>query len=118
MRDDGLGDGPPVTEISGEDFRKKFWKTAKLAARHVPFMDEVVAAYFCAVDKDTPFRTKAILGAALTYFVLPVDAIPDFVLGFGFTDDLAVLTAALAAVSTHVTAEHREAAKKALSGQA
>ena len=49
--------------------------------------------------------------AALGYFVLPVDVIPDFVLGLGFTDDIAVLTAAITAVSAHITPAHRLAAK-------
>lgn len=103
------------TPDAGEDeVREKFWRTAKKAARHVPFMDEVVAAYYCALDRDTPFRAKAILLAALGYFILPADTIPDIVLGFGFTDDIAVLTAAITAVRAHMTPAHRLAAKQAL----
>ena len=40
--------------------------------------------------------------------------IPDFLIGFGFTDDVAVLTAAIAAVRNHITPAHRAAARKAL----
>lgn len=94
--------------------REKFWRTARRAARHVPLMDEVVAAYYCALDRQTPLRTRAILYGALAYFVLPTDAIPDFILGLGFTDDIAVLTTAIAAVRAHVTPAHRLAARKAL----
>ena len=94
--------------------RDKFWRTAKRAARYIPFMDEVVAGYFCALDKNTPLRTKAILLAALGYFVLPTDTIPDFILGLGFTDDMAVLTAAITAVRAHMTPAHRLAAREAL----
>lgn len=96
------------------DFRQKFWQTASKAARHVPFMDEVVAGYYCALDSKTPLRAKGILLAAIGYFVLPLDTIPDFVLGLGFTDDIAVLTAAIAAVRAHITPAHRLAAKQAL----
>ncbi|MBX3583394.1 MAG: DUF1232 domain-containing protein [Rhizobiaceae bacterium] len=96
------------------EVRDKFWRTAKRAARHIPFMDEVVAGYFCALDKKTPLRTKAILLAALGYFVLPTDTIPDFILGLGFTDDMAVLTAAITAVRAHMTPAHRLAAREAL----
>jgi len=99
------------------EVREKFWRTAKKAARQIPFMDEVVAAYYCAMDRDTPLRAKGILLAALGYFVLPVDFIPDFVFGLGFTDDLAVLTAAIAAVSAHITPAHRQAARDALAGK-
>ena len=96
------------------EVRDKFWRTAKRAARHIPFMDEVVAGYFCALDKKTPLRTKAILLEALGYFVLPTDTIPDFILGLGFTDDMAVLTAAITAVRAHMTPAHRLAAREAL----
>ena len=93
---------------------EKFWRTAKKAARQVPFMDEVVAAYYCALDRNTPLRAKGILFAALGYFILPADTIPDIVLGLGFTDDVAVLTAAITAVRAHMTPAHRQAAKEAL----
>ncbi len=96
------------------EVRDKFWRTAKKAARHIPFMDEVVAGYYCALDKNTPVRAKAILLAALAYFVLPTDTIPDFIFGLGFTDDMAVLTAAITAVRAHMTPAHRIAAKEAL----
>ena len=94
--------------------REGFWRTAKRAARHVPFMEEVVAAYYCALDRQTPLRAKGILFGALAYFVLPTDAIPDIIFGLGFTDDIAVLTAAIAAIRAHVTPAHRLAAKQAL----
>ena len=96
------------------DVREKFWRTAKRAARQIPFMDEVVAGYYCALDRNTPLRAKAILLAALGYFVLPTDGIPDIILGLGFTDDMAVLTAAIAAVRAYMTPAHRLAAREAL----
>lgn len=95
--------------------RRDFWRTVKRAARQMPFMDEVVAAYYCALDRKTPLRAKGILLAALAYFVMPADAIPDVLLGIGFTDDIAVLTAAISAVAAHVTPAHRAAARAALS---
>jgi uncharacterized membrane protein YkvA (DUF1232 family) len=52
--------------------------------------------------------------AALGYFILPTDAIPDVIFGLGFTDDIAVLTAALAAVRAHMKPAHRLAAREAL----
>jgi uncharacterized membrane protein YkvA (DUF1232 family) len=77
-------------------------------------MDEVLAGYYCALDPHTPARVRAILLAALAYFVLPLDSVPDFLLGFGFTDDIAVLMAALGAVRSNITEAHRAAARKAL----
>lgn len=96
------------------EVRSKFWSKAKRAARHIPFMEDVVAAYYCALDKNTPLRAKGILLAALGYFILPTDTIPDVILGLGFTDDIAVLTAAITAVRAHITPAHRHAARQAI----
>lgn len=100
------------------DVRERFWPTVKRAARHVPFMEDVVAAYYCALDNRTPLRAKAVMFAALAYFVMPADAVPDVLVGIGFTDDVAVLTAALAAVRAHLTPAHRRAAREALARKA
>ena len=96
--------------------RDGFWTTARRAARQVPFMEDVVAAYYCAMDRNTPLRVKGILFAALGYFVLPADTIPDVIFGLGFTDDAAVLAAALTAIRAHLKPAHRKAAQKALAG--
>lgn len=94
--------------------RENFWRTARRAARHIPFMEDVVASYYAATDRNTPTRVRGILLAALAYFVMPVDMIPDFLIGFGFTDDLAVLTAAVTAIQGHIKPAHRAAAREAL----
>ncbi|MFC7065624.1 YkvA family protein [Brucella rhizosphaerae] len=97
-----------------ERVKKGFWKTARRAGRMIPFMDEVVAAYYCALDQNTPTRVRMTLMAALAYFVMPFDVIPDMLVGIGFTDDIAVLMAALTAVRTHITPAHKIAAREAL----
>lgn len=109
--------GPDGKVIGEDNVRAKFWRTVKKAARQIPFMEDLVAAYYCALDKDTPFKVKAILLGALAYFVLPVDTIPDIVAGIGFTDDVAVLTAAISAVRAHITPAHKLAARKAIAEQ-
>lgn len=115
--------GPEVAGSDTDDeartkrVRKKFWSTFKRAVRYIPFSDELVAAYFCALDPDTPHRVRAILLGALAYFVLPFDAIPDFLAGVGFSDDVTVLLAAIALVRSHITTLHREKARQALSDE-
>lgn len=37
-------------------------------------------------------KTKALVGAALLYFVLPADIVPDFIPGIGYIDDALILT--------------------------
>ncbi|WEX09849.1 YkvA family protein [Chelativorans sp. AA-79] len=94
--------------------KRRFWRTVKKAARQVPFMEDVVAGYYCALDSNTPTRVRGVLIAALFYFVLPLDVVPDFLAVFGFTDDVAVLAAALSAIRAHITPAHRLAARRAL----
>ena len=91
--------------------RKFFPKLARVLAR-VPLAEELVAAYYAAFDRATPLKAKGILIGALAYFILPVDTLPDFVLGLGFTDDMAVLLAAFNVVRTHVREDHRRRARE------
>ena len=91
-----------------------FWPKLRRVARRIPFIDELVAAYYCTVDPKTPIQAKAVLMGALAYFVMPIDVIPDFIAGFGFTDDAAVLYAAIRSVAPHIRDEHRAKAKQAL----
>ncbi len=94
--------------------RERFWPKLARSLGRVPFAEDVVASYYCALDPHTPTRTKGILLAALAYFILPLDTLPDFLLGFGFTDDLAVIAAAVSAVRGSISPAHRKAARDAL----
>ena len=58
-------------------------------------------------------RPAALVGA-LAYFVLPTDFIPDVLPIIGYSDDAAVLAAAIKLVSSHIRPDHREAAQRAL----
>ena len=94
--------------------RDGFWpKMARFAAR-IPFAEEALAAWYCATDAATPARVKAILLAALAYFVVPIDLIPDMIPGLGFTDDLTVLVTTIGLIRAHMKPAHREQARKAL----
>lgn len=95
-----------------------FWAALKRVARNVPFAEDLVAAFYCAMDPLTPRRVRVILFGALAYFILPTDAVSDFLPLLGFTDDAAVLAAAIAAVSTSITTQHREKARRALNESA
>jgi uncharacterized membrane protein YkvA (DUF1232 family) len=97
-----------------EKVRAEFWDKFRRVAARIPFADDLVAAYCCALDPATPMKVRATLLGALAYFILPIDAIPDFLLGVGFTDDAAVLAAAISMVARHITPRHRAAAARAL----
>ena len=115
-------DGEILAAEPGEEKRKaheakvrgRFWQTIRKAASRIPFIEDVVAAYFCALDPSTPRQVRVILFAALAYFVMPADLIPDFIAGFGFADDASVLGASLAAVRGHLRPAHYDAARAAL----
>ena len=94
--------------------RREFWAKLKRFAARVPFVEDVVAAYYCALDPATPIRVRGMLLAALAYFILPSDLIPDIVGGLGFADDMALLSAVVGMVSSHITPVHRAAAARAL----
>lgn len=104
----------PEAKAQEKTVRGRFWRTVKRAARQIPFIDDVAAAYYCAIDRTTPARVRTTLLGALAYFVLPVDLIPDFIIGTGFADDVTVLFGAITLVRAHIRPEHREAARKAL----
>lgn len=93
---------------------ESFWNKVRDVAGKVPFLNEIVAVWYCAIDPATPVRAKAILMGAVAYFVLPFDVIPDMIAGLGYTDDLAVLMAAIRAVRPYITEQHRAKAREAL----
>jgi len=106
--------GPEEAQEKQARIRKRFWPTVKKALGAIPFMDEVVAAYYAMLDPQTPRAARVTLIGALAYFVMPLDMIPDFIVSLGFVDDASVLAAALAAVGSSIKPEHREAARRAL----
>lgn len=94
--------------------RRRFWRKLGRAAARVPFAEDLLAAYYCAFDRSTPLPVRASLIGAIAYFVLPTDAVPDILPVLGFTDDAAVLAAAIKLVSSHIREEHRDVAREKL----
>jgi uncharacterized membrane protein YkvA (DUF1232 family) len=94
--------------------RKQFWIKLKRFAATLPFAEDLLAAYYCAFDRQTPRHVQAALLGALAYFILPFDFIPDMLPVLGFTDDAAVLAAAIRTVASHITPAHRDAAREML----
>lgn len=91
-----------------------FWTKLRKYVRHVPFVQDALAAYYCAMDGETPLHVKAVLFGALAYFVLPIDIVPDIIAWIGFTDDAAVLYAAIRTVAPHIKVSHRDQARAAI----
>ena len=105
------------TRAREKKVRAQFWSKLRAFANHIPFAEDLAAAYFCATDSKTPMKVRGTLLAALAYFILPADMVPDFFAVVGFSDDLAVFTAAMTLVQAHVSEEHREKARHALAAE-
>jgi uncharacterized membrane protein YkvA (DUF1232 family) len=95
--------------------RRKFWRKLRALAASLPFAEDLLAAHYCAFDRQTPPHVKAVLLGAIAYFIVPSDLIPDYIPMIGFTDDAAVLATAINLVASHLRADHREAARRLLS---
>ena len=97
-----------------DSVRRRFWIKFKQVVAQLPFAEDLLAAYYCAFDRQTPRHVQVALLGALAYFVLPFDFMPDMLPILGFTDDAAVLATAIRMVASNITTEHREAARAAL----
>lgn len=113
IRQDG-GHGGDEARRDEDAVRRGFWDKVKRVGRQIPFGEDLVAAYYCALDPTTPNRVKWVLIGALAYFVMPLDGIADFLPLLGFTDDAAVIAAAIAQVAGSINEEHRAKARDAL----
>lgn len=99
-------------QYSDEGFWEKIKNYAKIAGENV--LEPALKFYYSASDSDTPTWAKTTIFGALGYFIFPVDAIPDIAPVVGYTDDLGVLVAAVAATAAHIKKEHIEKAKATL----
>ena len=55
------------------------------------------------MDNSTPPQVRISIIGALTYLIVPVDLIPDFIPASGFSDDLVALTAVISLWKHHIT---------------
>ena len=99
-----------AAEYSDESFWAKVVAFALKAGREVIRL--ALTLYYGLQDADTPKWARTVIVGALGYFIFPADIIPDFVPGAGYTDDLAVLVAAMAVVLGHINPEHRRQAEE------
>ena len=105
---------PATIQKNEETVRDEFWPKLQKFLSRVPFAERAIASYYCAFDPATPVRVKGILLAALAYFIMPVDVVPDLILGLGFTDDLTVLATAYSLIHSHMKDEHWDKARETL----
>ncbi|MGK4008325.1 DUF1232 domain-containing protein [Sorangium sp. So ce1036] len=95
---------------------RSFMTIVSRYAKKVRLISDALALYVCMVDEATPIAVKAIIAAALGYFIIPTDALADWIPVHGLIDDGTVLTITLGMVQAHVTDEHRRRARAWLAG--
>jgi len=105
---------PAVVRVNEQRVARGFWPKIRKVAARIPFAGDALAVWYCARDEATPVAAKGMMFAALAYFVMPADAIPDIIAGLGFSDDAAVFAALMALVGRNVKPRHREAGRAAI----
>lgn len=90
---------PPLQDFDDAGFWRTLWRLARRVGRH--FVEICLLLYYTAQKPNLPLWEKLLIYSALLYFITPLDVVPDF-LPLGLTDDLAVLSAALASISAFI----------------
>jgi len=91
--------------------RRRLWSRLRSAAASLPFAQDVLAAYFCAVDRRTPLAVKTTLIASLAGFLLPQRLIPRALRSLVVGGDVGILLGAFGNFAAHITPEHRMRAR-------
>lgn len=97
---------------------RRFWRKlgghATAAGRQA--LEKSLWLYYALQNPDTPKWARRVIYGALGYFILPLDAIPDLAPLVGYTDDLSVMTAALATVAFTINDEVKRQARDRMAG--
>lgn len=97
---------------SEEKFWTKLKKFAVKAGHSVVYT--ALLLYYTLQKPELPKKAKVTILAALGYFVLPLDLIPDFAVGIGYTDDLGALGVALIQVAMYIDDDVKQKARAKL----
>ena len=78
-----------------EIIEDKLWIKLEKFGNKISFAKDLMALYRYLLDNNVGWQRKAIVAAALIYFIVPIDTIPDLAPLFGYMDDLGVIMATL-----------------------
>ncbi|HAS0803504.1 TPA: DUF1232 domain-containing protein [Enterobacter roggenkampii] len=95
-----LMDGTSKIEI--EDYNEDgFWSKVKKYCKAIgkDSLEQVLRLYYALDSENCTAKHRATIYGALAYLVSPIDIIPDLTPILGYTDDMAVIAAALVAVA-------------------
>ena len=100
-----------------EDFNEHgFWQKLSHFAANAgkEVVEKALWLYYAAQRPDTPAWAKATVYGALTYFVLPSDAIPDIIPLSGYSDDIGILAVSVATIAGYIDSDVKAKATKTL----
>ena len=100
--------------FSEESFFRKILEYGKTAGTKVVFA--ALLLFYAMKSDKMPMTEKALVVAALGYFILPIDLIPDFIPVVGYADDLTALYVALKKVTSYIDNEIINQARDKLAG--
>lgn len=105
---------PPQSTAEVRDYapqysNTRFWTKVSRVAKRAGYelLEKALWLHYAAQRPETPRWARVTAYGALGYFILPMDAIPDWLFGFGLTDDLSALTLAVVALSQYINDDVR-----------
>ncbi|WP_148863402.1 YkvA family protein [Marinobacter fonticola] len=98
-------------QYSEQNFWSKVQKRTKALGRRP--VELGLTLFYTLKEPTTPVWCKAVISGSLGYFISLIDAVPDLTPVLGYTDDVYVMAAALAALGVHVTPTARAKARHA-----
>jgi uncharacterized membrane protein YkvA (DUF1232 family) len=98
-----LADEAASQQFSAGSLRDKLTRASRQAGQAL--VEKALWLWFASRRPDLPAWARTRIYGALAYFVLPLDAVPDFLPVAGYSDDLGVLAVALLTVASYVDAD-------------
>lgn len=104
-----MADEKNLENVEMEKYQKDFsedglWDkmTNKVQAAGIGLIYKALQLYYAAQNPACPAKVKAGIYAALGYFIVPFDLIPDFTPAVGYADDLSAVGAALVMAQMYI----------------
>ncbi len=88
-------DSKEKVEEATQIIEDKLWVKLEKFGNKISFAKDLLALYRYLLDKSVGWQRKTVVVAALIYFIVPIDTIPDLAPLFGYMDDLGVIMATL-----------------------
>jgi uncharacterized membrane protein YkvA (DUF1232 family) len=109
--DDGVPQdaGKHARYYSDESFWRKIEKYGRTAGAKAAYY--AMLLWYVATKPSTPLPVKMLIFGGLGYFILPIDTVPDLLVGIGYADDLAILVGIVSAYGMYMDDESKARAR-------